>query len=98
MFVSEQAYAEKLRQDEIVYARWVRRQAAIRERDAKVRRFWLGFGAILALAFLAALVVAGWLLWTAVGLGVLAVPVVVVLSIAAAVGGHRCITIVQHWH
>src|SRR5688572_584927 len=88
------AEAEK----KVLHARWKARQAAIRERDAKVRRFWLGFGAVFALLILAGLVVLGWLLWTSVGLGVLAVPVVIVLSIATAVGGHRCITVVQHWH
>ena len=74
------------------------RQAAIAERDRKVRRFWLGFGAVIGVAVLTALVVLGWLIWTVVGLGVLAVPVVIAIVCGLAVGGHRCITIVQHWH
>src|SRR6266536_3208139 len=75
-----------------------RRHAAIAARDRKVRRFWLGFGAVIGLAVLATLVVLGWLIWTVVGLGVLAVPLVIALVGGLAVGGHRCITIVQHWH
>ncbi|HEY3002208.1 MAG TPA: hypothetical protein VGJ44_07635 [Kribbellaceae bacterium] len=79
-------------------ARGVQRQHAITDHDRKVRRFWLGFGAVFALALLAALVVLGWLIWTVVGLGVLAVPVVIGLTVALAAGGHRCITIMQHMH
>jgi hypothetical protein len=59
---------------------------------------FLGFGAVIGLAFLAAVLLAGWLLWTVVGLGVLAVPVVLGLGALATFGGHRCITIVQHMH
>ena len=80
------------------YAQWKQRQQAIAERDRKVRRFWLGFGAVIGLAVLAALAVAGWLLWTGVGLGILAVPALGLILAALAVGGHRCITVVQHWH
>jgi hypothetical protein len=77
------------------------RLQAIAERDEKLRRFWLGFGAVLGLAVLTALIVGGWLLWAylaAFGLGVLAVPAIVLTLSGLAVGGHRCITIVQHWH
>jgi hypothetical protein len=80
------------------YAQWKKRQQAIAERDRKVRRFWLGFGAVTGLAALAALALAGWLLWTGVGLGILAVPALGLILAALAVGGHRCITVVQHWH
>ncbi|MEU4241039.1 hypothetical protein [Actinoplanes sp. NPDC026619] len=45
-----------------LYLQWKIRQAEIRERDRKLRRFWLGFGALAALALLAAVVVGGWLL------------------------------------
>ena len=90
--------AARQRQQQAVYLRWKARQDAIAVRDRKVRRFWLGFGAVLGLAVLAALAVAGWLLWTGIGLGVLAVPVLAGLVAALAVGGHRCITVVQHWH
>jgi hypothetical protein len=81
-----------------LYLRWQIRQAEIKERDRKFRRFWLGFGALVGLAFLAALLLSGWLLWTVLGLGALTVPVVLLLAGGLAIGGHRCITIVQHMH
>ena len=90
--------AAKQRQQHIAYLRWKARQEAIAERDRKVRRFWLGFGAVIGLAVLTTLIVLGWLLWTVIGLGVLAVPLLIATTAVVAVGGHRCITIVQHWH
>lgn len=81
-----------------LYLRWKTRQAEIKERDKKFRRTFLGFGAVIGLAFLAAVLLAGWALWTVVGLGALAVPAVLGLAGIAAAGGHRCITIVQHMH
>lgn len=90
--------AEKRARDAQLYARWVQRQAQIAERDRKARRFWLGFGATVGLAIVAALVVVGWLAWTVLGLGALAVPLMIALTAGLAVGGHRCITIVQHMH
>jgi hypothetical protein len=81
-----------------LYLRWKTRQAEIKERDKKYRRFWLGFGALVGLAFLTAALVGGWLLWTVLGLGALAVPVILLLAGGLAVGGHRCITVVQHLH
>ena len=90
--------AARQRRQQALYATWKARQEQIAERDRKVRRFWLGFGAVLGLAVLVGLVLAGWLLWTAVGLGVLAVPAMVLIVTAVAVGGHRCVTVVQHWH
>ena len=83
------------------YDRWRVRQMEIAERDRKVRRFWLGFGAVLALGFLIGLAIVAWLIWqalAAVSLGVLAVPVVILLIAVLGVGGHRCVTVVQHWH
>ena len=77
------------------------RRAAIAARDRKVRRFWLGFGAIVAVAIVAALAGAGWLIWHAMAglnLSALAIPVVLGLAALLALGGHRCITVVQHWH
>ena len=81
-----------------LYLRWKTRQAEIKARDAKFRRFWTGFGALVGLVFLTGLFVGGWLLWTVIGLGALAVPAVLALTAGLAVGGHRCITIVQHMH
>lgn len=84
-----------------LYYRWKYRQVEIKAKDAKVRRFWLSFGAVIGLAFLAVLTVGGWLLWHylhLVGLGVLFLPVLLIGSTGIAWGGHRCITIVQHMH
>jgi hypothetical protein len=93
-----QALIRQQQRDSELRLKWKQRQAAIKEKDRKARRFWLGFGAVIGLGFLVGVIVAAWLLWTVVGLGVLAVPVVLGLSAFAAVGGHRCITIVQHMH
>ena len=93
--------AARQRQQRAMYLRWKARQEAIAARDRKVRRFWLGFGAVIALGLLAGLVLLGWLVWqavAAVSLGVLAVPAVILLVAVLGVGGHRCITVVQHWH
>ena len=93
--------AARQHQQHVAYLRWKARQGAIAARDRKVRRFWLGFGAVLALGLLAGLAVLAWLVWqalAAVSLGVLAVPVVILLVAVLGVGGHRCITVVQHWH
>ena len=90
--------AAQQRRQHAAYLAWKKRQEAIAVRDRKVRRFWLGFGAVIGLAVIAGLVFAGWLLWTGIGLGVLAVPVLIAGTTAVAVGGHRCITVVQHWH
>jgi fatty acid desaturase len=90
--------AARQRQQQLSYLRWKTRQEAIAARDRKARRFWLGFGAVTALVLLGGLVFAGWLLWTGIGLGVLAVPALAAIVGVLAVGGHRCITIVQHWH
>ena len=84
-----------------LYADWRLRQAEIAEYDRKFRRFWLGFGAVIGTAVLAGAGFLGWLAWhavTATALGLLAVPLVVLAAAGVVVGGHRCITIVQHWH
>ena len=96
--------AARRREQRELYARWVTRQEAIRERDRKVRRFMLGFGAVVGVGVLAGCSVAGWLIYHALShvggtvwlaaLGVAAV----ILGPAALVGGHRCITVVKHWH
>jgi hypothetical protein len=86
------------KREAVLYAQWKKRQDAIAARDRKVRRFWLGFGAVIGVAVLGLLVAAGWLLWAVLGLGLLAVPALAVIVAALAVGGHRCITVVQHWH
>ena len=56
---------------------------------------------LLTVALLAGLTIVSWLIWqalAAVSLGVLAVPVVILFLAVLGVGGHRCVTVVQHWH
>ena len=101
VYLTSAQFAAKQRQDAILYAQWRQRRRVQRERDRKLRRFWLGFGVVIGLAVLAGLVLVTWLIWqalAAVSLGVLAVPAVIVLVAVLGVGGHRCITVVQHWH
>ena len=96
--LSERELAVKRRQDQILYGRWLVRHAELAERDRKVRRFWLGFGISLGLGLLAGLAVAVWAIASA-GIGLLlAVPAVLLAVGGLAVGGHRCVTIVQHMH
>lgn len=90
--------ATRRAQQRALYEMWQQRQARIAEHDRKVRRFWSGFGAVIAFVFLALVGFAAWWLWTVVGLGMLAIPLLVLAATATAVGGHRCITIVQHMH
>jgi hypothetical protein len=83
------------------YLRWRLRQEEIAERDRKVRRFLLGVGLAVGTGLLAAVGVAGWIVWHAfatAGVGLLAVPLVLLIGAGLVVGGHRCITVVQHWH
>jgi hypothetical protein len=89
------------RRDAEQYARWQARQLAQAERDRKVRRFLLGAGLAVGTGLMVGLAVAGWLIWHALataGVGVLAVPLVLLVAAGLVVGGQRCITVVQHWH
>lgn len=96
--LSERELAAKRRQDQILYGRWLVRQAELAERDRKVRRFWLGFGATAGLGVLAGLGVVVWVIASS-GVGLLlAVPAVFLAVAGLAVGGHKCVTVVQHWH
>jgi hypothetical protein len=97
--------ASRRREEQVLYARWLARRAVQAERDRRVRRFWLGFGAVVAVAVLAALALLGWLAYQAIsgvmagaGLGLLGVLAVVLLVALVGVGGHRCVTTIQHWH
>ncbi|MBG0567915.1 hypothetical protein [Actinoplanes aureus] len=93
--------ATRRAQQHALYLRWKDRQAAIAERDRKARRFWTGFGAVIAVIVLAALTFGGWWLWNALttaGLGALAIPLLIAALSVTAIGGHRCITIVEHRH
>jgi sterol desaturase/sphingolipid hydroxylase (fatty acid hydroxylase superfamily) len=100
--LDQAAILRKQQRDSELYRAWKFRQAEIRRRDRKFRRFWTGFGAVVALVFLAALFVGGWLLWqylAALGFSALAIGFVILLfSGGLAIGGHRCITIVEHIH
>lgn len=87
--------------DRLLYLRWLDRQAEFADRDRKVRRFWLGFGAIVALVVLATVCGLGWMIWHAAanaGAGLLAIPLALLALAGIAVGGHKCVTVVQHWH
>ncbi len=93
--------AAKQRKDAVLYARWKARQVAIAERERKFRRFWLGFGAVIALALLAVLGVGVWLIWlalTSINLGALAIPLGVLVFAGGLLGGHHCVTTVTHRH
>ena len=101
---SPRQLAARRRQQAELYARWVERQHAIAERDRKVRRFLLGFGAVVGAGVLAGCGTAGWIIYHALShvggsawLGALAVAAII-LGPAALIGGHRCITVVKHWH
>jgi len=92
--------AARRNHDRVLYLRWRKRQAAIAERDRRNRTFLLGLGATVGGGLLAGLGVAGWLLWHALtGIGwILVIPLAVIgLGLLGKVG-HRCITVVQHWH
>jgi hypothetical protein len=93
--------AARQRDYQITYQRWATRQVALIEHDRKVRHALLGFGAVVGTATVAGIGALIWLVWhalTAASPGLLAVPVgLIVLGLLGAVG-HRCITIVQHWH
>ncbi|MFI1995712.1 hypothetical protein [Actinoplanes sp. NPDC020271] len=93
--------AAKQAQDRILYARWVKRQEAIKEQDRRHARFAIGFGSVVGVGVLSVVGFVGWSLFTwlaSVGAGVLAIPVLFALLVMGAIGGHRCVTVVQHWH
>jgi hypothetical protein len=101
VYLSPARLAAREQAQRLAYARWAARQAAIAEHDRKVRRFWLGFGAVVGTAVLAGVAALGWLAWhaiTATGLGLLAAPLILLALAGVVVGGRRCITTVQHWH
>src|SRR4051794_4929004 len=99
--VTRAELAARRRREAAQYNRWYPRQLEIAERDRKVRRFLLGGGPAGGAGLLAGIGVAGWIVWYAlagVGVGLLAVPVAALVAGGLVVGGHRCITVIQHWH
>jgi hypothetical protein len=104
VYYNPRQLAARRRAEAEQYARWEARQLAIAERDRKVRRFMLGFGAVVGTGFLAGLGVVGWMVWHALAglsatVGLAAFGVAAVLGAGAlVVGGHKCITVVKHWH
>jgi hypothetical protein len=82
-----------------LYLKWKVRQAEIAERDRRVRRFLFGFGTVIGLAVLVGIVLVVWLLaHVLAGLGLLAIPLVLFAGSGLVLGGHRCVTVIQHWH
>jgi hypothetical protein len=99
--VTRAELAARRKRDAEQYNRWRLRQEELAERDRKVRRFLLGVGLAVGTGLLIAVAVAGWIVWHALttsGVGLLAVPLVLLLGAGLVVGGHRCVTVVQHWH
>ena len=98
--LTEKELMARRAQDRVLYGRWVVRQAEIAERDRKVRHFLIGLGLLIALIMLAAVVVLVWLIVSASVsiVGLLVIPAVILAVGGLAVGGHKCVTIVEHWH
>lgn len=100
--VQQAAYlARREREYRLAYAEWRVRQSEYAASDRKVRRFWLGFGAVVATAVLSGVGLLVWAVFhafTAIGLGLFALPFVVLALTGVVVGGHRCVTVIQHWH
>ncbi|MEV6489049.1 hypothetical protein AB0M20_10515 [Actinoplanes sp. NPDC051633] len=69
IFLTPAELVAKQQRDAVLVARWQQRRRLQRERDRKARRFWLGFGAILAVALLAGLVLVAYLIWQALAVG-----------------------------
>lgn len=92
--------AERRQRDRILYARWKQRRAELAARDRRNRRILLGIAVPVVVGMLAALGAAGWMLWHALtGVSGPAVILLALFGLVALGGvGHRCVTVVQHWH
>ena len=92
--------AARRQQDRVLYLRWKQRQAAIAEHDRRARAFLLALATTVGVGVLAALALTVWLLWHAItGIDwILALPLAVIGLGVLGGAGHRCITVVQHWH
>lgn len=97
--------AAQQRRDAVLVAQWRARNAAIAERDRRVRKRLLIAAAVTLPTLLSCGGVLGWLTYQALsgaaagaGKALAAVLVAAVLLAALAAGGHRCVTVVKHWH
>lgn len=91
--------------DQVLYARWLARQAQIAEQDRKMRRSMAIFAAILGTVLLAIAGLFAWLCSQAIAsvsnldADLLLGGLFVLLVLAGLiVGGHRCVTVIKHWH
>jgi len=101
------------REDAVLYARWVQRQAIIAERDRRTRRILIWTFAGIGTTVLAGLGIAGWLAYRAIattaanataadtaggGSWLLGLALGAIVLAGAVYGGHKCITIIEHRH
>jgi hypothetical protein len=92
--------AERRRTDRILYARWKQRRTETAARDRRNRRILLAVALPLTGGVLGTLGAAGWMLRHAMtGVNGVAVVLLTLFGLVTLGGvGHRCITVVQHWH
>lgn len=97
----QEAMERKARQDQILYARWVKRQEEQARRDRKTRSILIGAGAVFALAVLGLLAFILW--WVAniaqsLGSALLVIPGALLAVSLLGMAGHSCVTTVTHRH
>ena len=94
-----QDLAARRAQDRILYARWLARQAALAEHDRKVRKLLLRIAAAAAVMLVGGVGLLIWLIWQALlNVALMLVPLLILGAAGLLIGGHRCITIVEHRH
>lgn len=88
------------RRDAAHLDRWKQRRTEIAQRDHRARQFLLGLGAVVGTGLLAGVAAVVWVIWHALADvdWIVVLPLAAFVLVALGVGGHRCITIVQHWH
>ncbi|MEV4534671.1 hypothetical protein AB0J82_12660 [Asanoa sp. NPDC049518] len=93
------------RRDDVLYARWVQRQAVIAERDRRTRRALLWAFAGIGTTVIAVIVTACWLTYRAIttaatfdGSWLLGIALGAVVLSGIVAGGHKCITVIEHRH
>lgn len=97
--------AARRRTDQVLYTRWLARQAQIAERDRRTRRVFVIVGLTSLTLTLGFLGVAIWQICRAIssaatfdGSWLLGLALATVVLTGAFVGGHRCITLIEHRH